>query len=548
MGIRSVLGEFEKRYRLFGEDFRIAFYGKVGNPDNWVQQERELLRGVTSLQLDVEELSEKIVEALCGIGLSSLATPFISPLILGLIRGLIVPDVDTNPLVSTHALGALGESLQWEAGHGHSAVVSPDYLPFDGGSGTGFSFDGDTQYWTSGAGTFMVWDPSPDLGKLEFGLGNKVLPYELEKHGRQSVLFDLSAGTHSIIPIVENGKNIGFEMFRSGVNPRELSFLLKIHGKRGTGLADKKLFAAEKNPDGTVDIQIRVLSGQDVQGNPEKVVEFYILGDGSSSLLASRELHPGVVDNKGGAAKNRMLSQLVVDGERVLLVTPAFPKSAPDNYIVWTDENGDVFAGKRFKDAELKLVDGAWVEAISPAEQAARDLLIEHGFDVELVDFREEEGVIVGYDRETGELAFRDGKFDIRWAVEHMDTSDLMPTEIKPIKGLGGPEDALYYDSYFRPRGLQMLELIYGSLEEVDKLRAETGELVGVRSLILLDPQRLVWGDVFGSYNKAEDTFHEQYLAYQDAEGGIHYFEVLEMDDDLFMDLLYERGRLAYEE
>lgn len=225
---------------------------------------------------------------------------------------------------------------------------------------------------------------------------------------------------------------------------------------------------------------------------------------------------------------------IAVDGETI-------PLDPAD--VDFDDEKGITIEGY-----ELDEETGAWVEAISPAEQAARDLLIEHRFDVELVDFRVEDGVIVGYDRETGELAFRDGKFDIRWAVEHMDTSDLMPTEIKPIKGLGGPEDALYYDSYFRPRGLQMLELIYGSLEEVDKLRAETGELVGVHSLILLDPQRLVWGEVFKSHNMTEDKSHEQYLAYQDAEGGIHYFEVLEMDDDLFMDLWYERGRLAYEE
>ncbi|MCE7861890.1 MAG: hypothetical protein DYG86_19165 [Chloroflexi bacterium CFX2] len=222
---------------------------------------------------------------------------------------------------------------------------------------------------------------------------------------------------------------------------------------------------------------------------------------------------PGVTVSPDGAMT------IAVDGETVTL-DPA-------------DVDFDDEKGITIKGYELDEETGAWVEAISPAEQAARDLLIEHGFDVELVDFREEDGVIVGYDTETGELAFRDGKFDIRWAVEHMDTSDLMPTEIKP---------------------LQMLELIYevDETEELsdvlEKLDAETGEINGVSSLILLDPQRLVWGEVFKSHNMTEDKSHEQYLAYQDAEGGIHWFEVLEMDDDLFMDLLYERGRLAYEE
>lgn len=231
---------------------------------------------------------------------------------------------------------------------------------------------------------------------------------------------------------------------------------------------------------------------------------------------------------------------IAVDGETI-------PLDPAD--VDFDDEKGITIEGY-----ELDEETGAWVEAISPAEQAARDLLIEHRFDVELVDFRVEDGVIVGYDRETGELAFRDGKFDIRWAVEHMDTSDLMPTEIKPIKGLGGPEHKRYNESYFRPRALQMLELIYevDETEELsdvlEKLDAETGEINGVSSLILLDPQRLVWGEVFKSHNMTEDKSHEQYLAYQDAEGGIHWFEVLEMDDDLFMDLWYERGRLAYEE
>ena len=161
----------------------------------------------------------------------------------------------------------------------------------------------------------------------------------------------------------------------------------------------------------------------------------------------------------------------------------------------------------------------------------------EHGFDIKLVDFKKANGILSGYDTETQALAFEDDKFDIRWAVEHFDTKDLMPTKYKPVEGLGGPAHAVYLE-YFRALGLEIIE----------KLRTSgASEELNNHAIILLDPEKMAWGHILGTRDEDGITTHEKYFAYQNASGEIFWFEVLEMNTDEFIEFRKEQAKLVFE-
>lgn len=162
-----------------------------------------------------------------------------------------------------------------------------------------------------------------------------------------------------------------------------------------------------------------------------------------------------------------------------------------------------------------------------------------HGFDFGSLDFAFEDGLIRGYDPESGEMVFEDGKFDLRWAVEHLPTENLKETKFKPIRGHAVPEDAIYWE-FFKPIGDKIIQMIKESGDERD--------LAG-HGLILLDPAKNAWGHVIKEAPLfTGDETHERYLAYEDDLDNIHWFEIIDMNLDDYIKLVKERGKLAYED
>ncbi len=100
------------------------------------------------------------------------------------------------------------------------------------------------------------------------------------------------------------------------------------------------------------------------------------------------------------------------------------------------------------------------------------------------------DGVTRAIDPETGEVVYEDGKFDLRFTVEHL--TDLMPTKYGPKTDRPGkrPTDEAR-NEYLRPlyqRARDMIHRIY-NLDPAVKNQITNSD-------IMLDPKILAWGKV----------------------------------------------------
>lgn len=229
-----------------------------------------------------------------------------------------------------------------------------------------YTFDGGTQYYHAGdAGFFMVYNPSPEIGSSRLSFGNQI-PSELQGQlNGELALFDLSDSALSAVPIQDGSGVSGFEVYRGGVSPDSLKLLLANHSHRRGSATKRAIDQASNDGGGAINLKIRVEDSTSLDGKPEKVVKFYALGSNSTTLLATKEIHSGGIKLPAGTPKNTMLSRTINAGEQVLVVTPTFPENTPEEYVVWSDETGVVFAGERYGDKKLILEnrnEGSWVE------------------------------------------------------------------------------------------------------------------------------------------------------------------------------------------
>jgi hypothetical protein len=112
------------------------------------------------------------------------------------------------------------------------------------------------------------------------------------------------------------------------------------------------------------------------------------------------------------------------DGQMVLV----------DNFIQVMQQGGQQEAQQITADVknDLKEVgDALGVNLIPPEKRAMAVALFEQmGIDSSTYDLKMDGEAVVGIDKVTGEEVFRDGKFELRYAVEN--AKDLVPTKYKP--------------------------------------------------------------------------------------------------------------------
>lgn len=147
-------------------------------------------------------------------------------------------------------------------------------------------------------------------------------------------------------------------------------------------------------------------------------------------------------------------------------------------------------------------------------------------FDVMAIDpstytLKDVNGVIVGVDNEMGKEVFRDGKFDLRYAVEN--AKDLKPTEYEPkLESYVGipnrPPDEMtmeYFVPFFKQMRAEFVKRI-GS-DPFDDKKSGYSEL-------MLDSNLLAWGMVM-KVDKSNANAAE-YLVYEESDGDINIIPI----------------------
>lgn len=390
-----------------------------------------------------------------------------------------------------------------------------------------YAFDDGTQYYHAGdAGFFMVYNPSPEIGSTRLSFGNQI-PLEMkERLNGELALFDLSNSALSASPIQDGSGVNGFEVVRGGVSPEALKLLLANHSPRRGNATERSIDQAASNGGGQINLMIRVEESTDLQGKPEKIVKFYALGSDSRTLLATKEIHPGGISLATESPKNAMLSRISNSGEQVLLVTPSFPESTPNGYVVWVDENGKVFAGEGYGDKKLFLEtesgDGVWLENVSEEVAAAQEIFSDFGFDYSELDFStNEQGQVIATDAE-GNKVYENGNFSLEFAVAN--AKGLVPTNHQPR-----PEGETGLPN--RPTDTADIKVVFPMAKNLKPL---IKELFGIDATLtensylplLLDPETLAYG---GVYDADKKTTGNEFLFFgsTESESGVTIIPVM---------------------
>ena len=169
---------------------------------------------------------------------------------------------------------------------------------------------------------------------------------------------------------------------------------------------------------------------------------------------------------------------------------------------------------------------GEWVEAVEPilateAGQAATALFGVMDIDPSTYTLKEVNGVIVGTDNETSKEVFRDGKFDLRYAVEN--AKDLKPTDYKPelesYVGIPNTETHKMLMEYFVPFFKTM------RTEFVKRTGSDPfDDKKSGMSPLMLDPDILAWGMVM--YEDKKNDSAPEYLVYEENDGDINIIPI----------------------
>lgn len=187
-----------------------------------------------------------------------------------------------------------------------------------------------------------------------------------------------------------------------------------------TRLRFKNGIEAIQTPDGSfvspefIALQDRIAaSGERLILNPDGTIQ-----DGATVV-------PGLAVDKNG-----VMTLLQGDSSQVTI--------SPED-VSFDDEKGVSVAGYTLNEAT-----GEWEPAVPTAESAAIALFDQYGVAPDTYSLAEVDGIVVGTDNETGTEIFRDGRFEIGFAIE-IAKKDCEPTDFEPDKG--GSIPTKYRDS-----------------------------------------------------------------------------------------------------